>query len=153
MMMQIMNGPTPEGGQMPMMAMVAKAVGSTSLAIGWIYPLFNSAVIGAIFAWLFNNRALSAGQGLACGALYGIAWWILGEQILMPLALGMPPVASIMMPPMRMVAVGSLVGHMMYGLILGGLFSGVRAKRQAGCSVGQLLIRLTTLPKCASPRG
>ena len=27
-----------------------------------------------------------------------------------------------MMPPMRMVAVGSLIGHVMYGLILGGLF-------------------------------
>ena len=41
---------------------------------------------------------------------------------LMPLALGMPPFASVMMPPMRMVAMGSLIGHVMYGLILGGLY-------------------------------
>ena len=40
----------------------------------------------------------------------------------MPLGLGMPPFASIMMPAMRMVAVGSLIGHLVYGLILGGLF-------------------------------
>lgn len=122
MMMQLMNAPTPEGGQMPMMAMVAKVVGSTSLAVGWIYHLFNSAVIGAIFAWLFSNRAVSVGRGLAWGAVYGIAWWIVGGQILMPIALGMPPFASIMMPDMRMVAIGSLVGHIIYGLILGGLF-------------------------------
>ena len=122
MMMQLMNAPTPEGGQMPMMAMVATVVGSTSLAVGWIYHLFNSAVIGAIFAWLFSNRAVSVGRGLAWGAVYGIAWWIVGGQILMPLALGMPPFASIMMPDMRMVAIGSLIGHIIYGLILGGLF-------------------------------
>jgi uncharacterized membrane protein YagU involved in acid resistance len=122
MMMQVMNAPTPEGGQMPMMAMVAKVVGSTSLTVGWIYHLFNSAVIGAIFAWLFSSRAVTAGNGLGWGAVYGIVWWILGGQVLMPLALGMPPFASIMMPAMRMVAVGSLIGHVMYGLILGGLF-------------------------------
>jgi uncharacterized membrane protein YagU involved in acid resistance len=122
MMMQMMNAPTPDGGQMPMMAMVAKVVGSTSLTVGWIYHLFNSAVIGAIFAWLFSSRAVTVGNGLSWGAVYGIVWWILGGQILMPLALGMPPFASIMMPPMRMVAAGSLIGHLMYGLILGGLF-------------------------------
>jgi len=122
MMMQLMNAPTPEGGQMPMMAMVAKVVGSTSLAVGWMYHLFNSAVIGVIFAWLFSNRAVSVGRGLAWGAVYGIAWWIVGGQILMPIALGMPPFASIMVPDMRMVAIGSLIGHIIYGLILGGLF-------------------------------
>jgi hypothetical protein len=121
-MMQMMNAPTPEGGQMPMMAMVAMVVRSMSIAVGWMYHLFNSAVIGAIFVWLFRNRAVTVGSGLAWGALYGILWWILGGQILMPLALGMPPFASIMMPPMRMVAMGSFVGHLIYGLILGGLF-------------------------------
>ena len=123
LMMQMMNAPTPDGGQMPMMVMVAMVVGSKSIAVGWLYHLFNSAVIGAIFGWLFGNRATSIGRGLTWGALYGIAWWILGGQVLMPLALGMPPFASVMMPAMRMVAIGSLVGHLIYGLILGGVFA------------------------------
>ena len=122
MMMQMMNAPTPEGGQMSMMAMVAMVVRSSSIGVGWAYHLFNSAVIGAIFGWLFAARATTAGSGSGWGLLYGFAWWILGGQILMPLALGMPPFASVMMPPMRMVAVGSLIGHAVYGLILGGLF-------------------------------
>ena len=88
-MMQMMNAPTPQGGQMPMMVMVAMVVGSMSLAVGWAYHLFNSAVIGAIFGWLFGNRAVSTGSGLGWGALYGVAGWIIGAQILMPLALGM----------------------------------------------------------------
>ena len=36
--------------------------------------------------------------------------------------LGMPAFAPLMMPEMQMVAVGSLIGHLIYGLILGGLY-------------------------------
>ncbi|MCA1573707.1 MAG: hypothetical protein LC770_04050 [Acidobacteria bacterium] len=122
MMMQMMSAPTPDGKQMPMMQMVAMVVRSDSIVVGWIYHLFNSAVIGGIFGWILGGRAGSYGAGLGWGALNGIFWWILGGQILMPVLLGMPPFASIMMPPMRMVAVGSLMGHIIYGLILGAGF-------------------------------
>jgi uncharacterized membrane protein (UPF0136 family) len=74
LMTQMMSVPTPEGSQMPMMAMVAQVVGSKSLFVGWICHLFNSAVIGGIFGWLFRTRVLSVGSGLVWGALYGIAW-------------------------------------------------------------------------------
>ena len=92
-MMQMMTAPTPEGGQMPMMAMVAKVVRSDSVAIGWLYHLFNSAVIGGIFGWLLGTRSHTFGAGLGWGAVYGFAWWIMGGLILMPLLLGMPPFA------------------------------------------------------------
>jgi hypothetical protein len=122
-MMQMMNAPTPEGGQMPMMAMVAKVVRSESIAVGWLYHLFNSGVIGAIFGWLVGNRSHSYGAGLGWGAAYGFVWWILGGLILMPLFLGMAPFAPLTMEMMRPVAMGSLVGHLLYGLILGGGFA------------------------------
>ena len=121
-MMQMMVAPTPDGAGMPMMSMIAMILGSTSVAIGWLYHLFNSAVIGAIFAWMFGRRILSYGSGLGWGAVYGFAWWILGGLILMPVLLGMSPFAPLMMAPMRGVAVGSLIGHLVYGLILGGLY-------------------------------
>lgn len=119
LMMQMMTAPTPEGDRMPMMAMVAQVVGSDSLAVGWLYHLFNSAVIGAIFGWLLGGRAQSYGAGLGWGAAYGVVWWVLGALILMPLLLGMAAFAPLQMPPMRPVAMGSLVGHLVYGLILG----------------------------------
>jgi hypothetical protein len=121
-MMQMMNAPTPEGGEMPMMAMVAKVVRSDSMAAGWIYHLFNSAVIGGIFGWLLGTRSHRIAPGLGWGALYGFIWWILGALILMPLFLGMPAFAPLMMVPMRPVAMGSLMGHLIYGIILGGGF-------------------------------
>jgi uncharacterized membrane protein YagU involved in acid resistance len=119
LMMQMMSAPTPEGGRMPMMAMVAMVVRSHSLLVGWLYHLFNSAVIGAIFGWLLGKQVRGYGSGLGWGAAYGFAWWILGALILMPILLGMPAFAALRMPPMRPVAMGSLVGHLIFGLVLG----------------------------------
>ncbi|MBI3927525.1 MAG: hypothetical protein HY319_18445 [Armatimonadetes bacterium] len=118
-MMQMMNAPTPEGGEMPMMAMVAQVVRSESLAVGWLYHLFNSAVIGALFGWLLDSRVHGVASAAGWGAGYGVFWWLLGALILMPVMLGMPAFAPLMMEPMRPVAMGSLVGHLMFGVILG----------------------------------
>jgi hypothetical protein len=122
MMMQMMMAPTPEGSEMPMMAMVAKVVRSDSMAVGWLYHLFNSAVIGAIFGWILGGRASGYAAGLTWAAMYGVFWWVLGGLVLMPILLGMPVFAPLLMEPMRPVAAGSLMGHILYGLILGGVF-------------------------------
>jgi uncharacterized membrane protein YagU involved in acid resistance len=131
MMMQMMSAPTPEGTQVPMMAMVAKVVRSDSLVVGWLYHLFNSALFGAIFGWVFGNTATDYPRGLGWGAAYGVFWWVAGALILMPVLLGMSAFAPLTMPPMRMVAMGSLVGHLIFGLILGGVFVRLRRGSQA----------------------
>jgi len=126
-MMQMMRAPTPEGAQVPMMAMVAQVVGSSSLFVGWLYHLFNSAVIGAIFGWLLGTRTADRmGNAVVLGAGYGVIWWVLGGLILMPLALGMPAFAPLRMEPMRPVAMGSLLGHILYGIVLGTSFVWLR---------------------------
>jgi len=122
LMMQMMVAPTPDGGQMPMMAMIGQIVGSPTVGVGWVYHLFNSAVIGAIFGWLLGDRVHGYGSAFGWGAAYGFAWWVIGGLILMPILLGMSPFAPLMMPPMRTVAMGSLVGHLIYGSIVGGAF-------------------------------
>lgn len=122
-MMQMMMAPTPDGGQIPVIAMIGQIVGSSTVAVGWAYHLFNSAVIGGIFGWLLGDRVHGYGSALGWGAAYGFVWWIVGGLVLMPVMLGMSPFAPLMMPPMRMVAMGSLVGHLIYGLILGGVFA------------------------------
>jgi hypothetical protein len=125
-MMTVMHAPTPEGGSMPMMAMVAKVVGSTSLTIGWLYHLFNSLIIGGLFGWILGGKIGGLGSGLGWGAGYGLLWWVLGGLILMPMFLGMPAFAPLRMPMMRPVAFASLMGHVMFGLILGAAFVPLR---------------------------
>src|SRR5919108_6165840 len=106
LMMQMMTAPTPDGGRMVVLAMVGQIVGSPSVGVGWVYHLFNSAVIGAIFGWLFGSRVHGYRTGLGWGAAYGFAWWILGGLVLMPVLLGMPAFAPVTMPEMQMVAAG-----------------------------------------------
>jgi hypothetical protein len=109
-----------------MMAMVAQVVGSTSLAVGWLYHLFNSAVIGGLFGWILGNRLGGIGSGVAWGGGYGVIWWVLGGLILMPVFLGMPAFAPLQIPMMRSVAFGSLMGHVVFGVILGAVFVPLR---------------------------
>jgi hypothetical protein len=135
LMMQMMSAPTPDGGQMPMMAMVAMVVGSTSIAVGWLYHLFNSVVIGVLFAWVFGRRVGSIGSGLGWGAAWGLVWWVAGALVLMPVALGMAPFAPMTMAPMRPVAMGSLAGHLVFGLVLGAAYSAV-ARATTGVKAG-----------------
>jgi len=119
LMMQVMTAPSMGGERMPMMGMVAKVVRSDSLVVGWLYHLFNSAVIGGLFGWFLASRVSGYRTGLVKGAMYGILWWVIGGLILMPIFLGMQPFAPLKMAPMLPVALGSLVGHMVYGSILG----------------------------------
>ncbi len=71
-MMTVMHAPTPDGGSMPMMAMVAQVVKSQSLAVGWLYHLINSAVIGALFGWTLGSRIGGFGSAAGWGAGYGV---------------------------------------------------------------------------------
>jgi hypothetical protein len=138
-LMHMMSAPTPEGGSMPMMAMVAMVVGSQSLVVGWLYHLFNSAVIGALFGAFFGGRVAGYGSGATWGAVWGVVWWVLGGLILMPIFLDMPPFAALRMPPMRPVAWGSLAGHLIYGVILGAAFvrlRGASGARMTGTPAG-----------------
>jgi hypothetical protein len=130
-MMQMMTAPTPEGDRVSMMMMVAMVVRSKSIAIGWAYHLFNSALFGAIFGWLLGARTNDYRAGAVWGLAYGIFWWVLGALILMPVLLGMPAFASLRMAPMRPVAMGSLVGHIIWGVILGELYVRLRKPRLA----------------------
>ena len=101
---------------MGMLPMVASVVGSNSALIGFLYHMFNSVVIGAIYGFLFGAQSHTYGLGAALGLLYGAIWWVLGPMILMPLLLGMGlQFGAAFTPPMLM----SLGGHLVYGLITG----------------------------------
>jgi hypothetical protein len=122
-MMQMMTAPTPEGDRIPMMMMVAMVVRSKSLIVGWLFHFGVSAFIGATFAWLFDRRISGYGSAAGWGVAYGFVWWVLGALVFMPIFLGMPAFAPLRMPPMRPVAMGSLVGHLIYGAILGAAYA------------------------------
>ena len=120
-------------GMMGMLPMVAMVVGSKSAIVGFLYHMFNSVIIGAIFGLVFGPLSHAYGGGALFGLLYGVIWWVLGPMILMPLMLGMggPQFGMAFSPPMLM----SLVGHLVYGLITGLVYVGyVRRQPEAAAT-------------------
>lgn len=107
-------------GMMGMLPMVAMLVGSESSSIGFIVHLVISAIIGALFAILLGRLIKSAGSGIGWGLLYGAVWWVLGPLLIMPTWLGMGPQLSVVG---MQTALPSLFGHLVYGFVLGLIFS------------------------------
>ena len=102
---------------MNMIPMVAMLVNSRSLVVGWIVHLAISAFIGATFAVIFGGRGSRMGTTLVLGVGYGVVWWVLGALLIMPARLGMDVLVFDSMAWL------SLMGHVLYGLVLGGVFA------------------------------
>jgi uncharacterized membrane protein YagU involved in acid resistance len=98
---------------MGMIEMVAKLVGSSSPAVGWVLHLAISAFIGATFALLLGSRVTRLLPAAALGMAYGAAWWVLGALLIMPAQLGMPVLV------LNATAWQSLMGHLLFGVVLG----------------------------------
>jgi len=109
---------------MDMIPMVAMLVGSTSMAVGWLVHLAISAFIGASFAVLFSGLASSTGRAVLLGLGYGIVWWVLGALLIMPAKLGMTD----MIFKVETMQWQSLMGHLIYGLILGATYGLLRPR-------------------------
>lgn len=107
---------------MGMIGMIAMMVGSDSVVVGWLVHLAISAFIGATFALLLGGRVSGFGSGLLYGVGYGIVWWVLGALIAMPAALGMPVFQ------LNATSLMSLMGHMLYGAILGLVFTALNRR-------------------------
>jgi uncharacterized membrane protein YagU involved in acid resistance len=104
--------------------MVAMLVGSEAAVVGWLVHLAISAFIGATFAVLFGRYVTSAGTSTAIGAGYGVVWWVLGGLLLMPARLGMDLFVFTTM------AWQSLMGHVIYGILLGVVYGLVAPRLQ-----------------------
>ncbi len=103
------------GGMMQalgMMGMVAMLVGSESVAVAWVVHLAISALFGAVYGAVVAPRVRGWGPGLVAGLVYGALLWVVGPLLLMPAKLGMPVFT------VNTMAVQSLVGHLVFGLVL-----------------------------------
>jgi hypothetical protein len=106
---------------MGMITMVAMLVGSDSVATGWLVHLGISAGIGASFG-LLGGWATNPARAVPIGAGYGIVWWLLGALLIMPAWLGMGVFT------LNATAWQSLVGHIVYGVLLGMVYALVRPR-------------------------
>lgn len=100
---------------MGMLGMVAGLIGQDNAGVGWVVHLVISTLFGLAYAVVLGPRATSWSLALGLGTAYGVFWWVLGALVLMPAFLGMP-VLQVGQGQLQ-----SLVGHIIYGLALGGV--------------------------------
>lgn len=118
------------GGMMQMMGsipMIASMVGSSSVFVGWVIHVIISAVFGAGYAILFSNFR----QAWLGGLIYGVIAWVVGALLIMPAILGM---GLFMINQMTLL---SLMGHMIYGLVLGLVWGALAKSERARATAHQ----------------
>lgn len=100
--------------------LVAGIVSLESRMAGITLHFVIALIIGATFGVLFQRDVLGYGSNMGWGMAYGIFWWFLGPLTLLPLLLGQPLDWSY---ERGRDLFGSLVGHIMYGLIVGLIYA------------------------------
>ncbi|WP_276299622.1 histidine kinase [Halorussus lipolyticus] len=93
--------------------------GLSGLTAGWAVHLFHSVVLGIVFAGIASiaSGVDSVGRSALLGLVYGVGLWVLLAAFVMPVWLG--AVGSLADPPLPNFNPLSLVGHVVYGLVLG----------------------------------
>ncbi|MBU1099224.1 MAG: DUF1440 domain-containing protein [Bacteroidetes bacterium] len=111
----------------PMMGIemdIPKMLGSMfggSLAIGWVMHFMIGIVLAEAYGFMFYEKIKISNPALR-GAVFGIAPWLMAQLIVMPMTMmvmnGMS-FSSGLFSGSAMMAMGSLVGHLIYGAVVG----------------------------------
>ncbi len=91
--------------------MLAGAMGGM-LAVGWMAHFMIGMVLAIGYAMIATHLP---GPAVARGALYAVAPWLIAQLLVMPM-MGMPVFSGSLM-----LAMGSLLGHLVYGAVIGGI--------------------------------
>ncbi|PSQ42364.1 histidine kinase [Halobacteriales archaeon SW_5_68_122] len=93
-------------------------------AAGLFVHVSHGAVLGVVFAGIAGAvGADSTGKLLGLGALWGVVTWVVLAALVMPVWLG--AVGSPASPPLPNFAPPSLLWHVVYGVVLGGVYAGL----------------------------
>jgi uncharacterized membrane protein YagU involved in acid resistance len=92
--------------------MLAGAMGGSAL-LGWVGHLMIGTILAIIYAVVAPRLP---GPPAVRGALYGVAPWLMAMLVLTPM-MGMPAFGGA-----AATAIGSLIGHLVYGATLGGIY-------------------------------
>jgi uncharacterized membrane protein YagU involved in acid resistance len=90
-------------------------------ALGWVVHLSHGAVLGVVFVGLADAAGLrgSTARVVGGGVAWGVLTWLVLAALLMPVWLD--AVGSPADPPFPNFATPSLLWHVVYGLVLGGV--------------------------------
>ncbi|OGO69399.1 MAG: hypothetical protein A2Z49_04880 [Chloroflexi bacterium RBG_19FT_COMBO_56_12] len=92
---------------------IGMLIGQDNALAGFTIHMGISGLIGMVYGLIAKRLPLRLSTAFFAGLVYGIAWWVLAELILMPLLLGAPQVLSGIGLPQ----IFTLIGRVFYGEI------------------------------------
>lgn len=101
--------------------MLAGAMGGM-LALGWVAHLMVGVILAVIYAAVANRIP---GPPAVRGAIYGVAPFLVAQIVVIPM-MGMPLFSG-----SASMAMGSLIGHLIYGGVVGAVYGSVPAVANA----------------------
>ncbi|SRR6266498_6159177 len=99
--------------------MMLAGVMKTSIGIGWAAHFMIGTILALLYAAVFYN--LLPGPGFVRGMIYSLLPWLMAQLLVMPMMMvmqGMPFSAGLFSGSFIM-ALGSLIGHLVYGFVVG----------------------------------
>jgi len=90
------------------------------IVAGWLAHVMIGTVFAVLYAYIFASRI--PGSPVVKGVLYGLIPWFLAQVMVNPM-MGTGVFALNTPTPMLMV-IGSLMGHLVYGAVLGEVYGG-----------------------------
>jgi len=100
--------------------LIAGLVNSESVMVGMTLHFIFAVIIGASFGVLFQRDVRGFGSSMGWGTGYGLLWWFLGPLTILPIWQGHRLDWSYRRGSLLF---GSLVGHIIYGLIVGLIYA------------------------------
>jgi uncharacterized protein DUF6789 len=121
--------------RMDLPAMLGGMFGLNSLALGWVMHLMIGVVLALIYAYWFVDVA--GGAPWVRGLRFGVLPWLAMMIAIAPMLPVLNPMLAKMPPGVFlanlgiMAAMGSLLGHLIWGAVLGTVYGGVEVRERA----------------------
>jgi hypothetical protein len=133
-LLQLMRMTTAAGARQSAMRLVGESVHARGDAAAWVAYVVYAAVIGGVFGWLLARQDVEEGTGLAWGGLYGAFWWLASSLVVIPLAHAVAPLTPAAIDLVRGGAAAWLVAMVVDGVVTGGIFAVLAARRPPAAS-------------------
>ncbi len=108
-----------DGGQITMITFAARLVHAGSPRVGWLAYVAYAVVLGALFGASLPVRRITRLRAAVLGGVWGVGWFVVTGFALVPALLGSRPLSGEALRMLWTITVPLLVGHVIYGLILG----------------------------------
>ena len=116
------------GIKMNIPEMLASTMG-LPIVFGWLAHFMVGIILSIIYAGIYIPIA-NSGSSLKSGAIFSIFPWVMAQIIIMPMMSAMKGMGFIagLFSGSLIMAMASLIGHLVYGVVLGKLYNAEKEK-------------------------